>query len=400
MKKMSIAFGLLFLVLLVAACGDSNSYLDGMSTPRFALEKEINACQVMHDTAFEGYDIGRYRPGTKAVFLTGINAAKAVAANASASDAQVESALGALYLVRDAFISNRHDMYTSLVEKSYNDLNTAVERVTPNEKEYPIGATNEFRPVWLAQHVAVTNKAEPMENRIAAWQNLRAAYMKFKAVQKFTAVKVSMVCVNPSRFDPTLRMFVADPVPGIPDGTYRFMEFFNNSDEDIDIGSWSIQTFKYKDLSVPGSYVKKINFNTYGDSLVIKARSYLLVSRDDIWAAGVQPDFIVPDMEMYTGDGERGIAVVKVNDNDATNKSPLIVDAVGYTNYQSTSVTAGYYESNILTNTRWFVRKWNATNSNYLQDTDNNRNDFINISVETNRWRLPRNSQYTGNCSW
>jgi len=400
MKSTGIVTSLLFLVLLVAACGDSSSYLDGMSTPRFALEKEVNGCQVMHDTAFEGYDIGRYRPGSKAVLLAGINAAKAVAATAGASDDQLKSALDALYQVKDTFIANRHDMYTSLVEKSYNDLNTAVERLVPEEKEYPVGATNEFKPVWLAQHIAVTNKTEPMENRIAAWQTLRAAYMKFKAVQKFTAVKVSMVCVNPSMFDLDKKLFIADPVPGIPDGTYRFFEFFNNSDEDIDIGSWSIQTFKYKNLSVAGAYVKKINFNTYGDSLVIKARSYLLVSRDDIWAAGVQPDFIVPDMEMYTGDGERGIAVVKVNDNDATNFSPLIVDAVGYTNYQSTSVTAGYYESNILTNTRLFVRKWDSTDSRYLQDTDNNRNDFINISVETNRWRLPRNSQYTGTCAW
>jgi len=183
----------------------------------------------------------------------------------------------------------------------------------------------------------------------------------------------------------------------VPAGTYRYIEIFNNSSEDIDITGWSLQTTKYifnPDGSAGGE-IKKRNFDAKGTAVIVKAKGYLLISKDNVWAAGVDPDFVIDDIDFLMGDGGRGIALVRANDVLVSNYSPLIVDAVGYSN---AAPAAGYYEGRTITNTTMIIRKW-AT-SDTLQDTGANTVDFYNISTNTAVWRLPRNSQWTGDCTW
>jgi len=383
----SMATLLVVVSLALAACGESNTYLDNLDDPRAALKNEVYACQKLHDVSAEGFDIGRFKAGSKALFLTSIQTARVVLDTSGATQVQMETALKSLYAARSLFLSKKYDMYTSLVDKSKNTLDTAVEG--SDVYQFQTGSKAAFQIQWDLYSTDVTNETVAIESRVVAWKALREQYTFFLWKQLAPRVKVSYVCANPKG------------VP-VPANTYRFIELYNNSDVDADITSWSLQTTKYKDpLNADGSVkigleIKKRDFNT-GGTVIVKAKSYLLISNGPVWAAGVTPDFIIEDIDFMMGDGGRGISIVKVNDMLVSNGSPLMVDSVGYSN---ASPAAGYYEGPTITNTTMIIRKPDSGNPNLLQDTENNRNDFYNMSTETNRWRLPRNSSYVGPCTW
>lgn len=375
---------------LLTACGDQDDPIQGSMGDRFVLKNELTACERLYGISVEGYDIGKFRLGSKAVFLPAILSAKTVLDNAASSESQIRTAITNLYAARDLFVSKKYDMYWSLVDKSKNTYDNAVEAVVPGDGQFDTGAKAAFISEWNTYSPAITNESTPPETRIAAWTSLRSAYVVFLSKQRMTAIKISTVSCNPS-----------DKLTGdtsyVPAGTYRYIELFNNSNEDVDITGWSLQTTKYvfnADGS-PNGEIKKRNFDAKGTAVIVKAKGYLLISKDSVWAAGLDPDFVLDDIDFIMGDGGRGIALVRANDVLVSNRSPLIVDAVGYSN---ATPAAGYYEGPPLTNTTMIIRKWATTDT--LKDTDVNADDFYNTSTNTTVWRLPRNSQWTGDCTW
>ena len=90
-------------VLVLASCKKDSSTPTPTPADKTALQAKVNEAQTLYDGAVEGTKPGQYEAGAKNSFQTVLNAAKAVLADASATQTAVTNALAQLQAAMDTF---------------------------------------------------------------------------------------------------------------------------------------------------------------------------------------------------------------------------------------------------------------------------------------------------------
>lgn len=109
-----VMLGGLLLLFILASC-KKNSSPPPPPADKSALQVKVTAAQTLYDGSVEGTKPGQYEAGSKASFLTVLNAAKAVLADANATQSAVTNAIAQLeaamntyltYLIKEIAIEN------------------------------------------------------------------------------------------------------------------------------------------------------------------------------------------------------------------------------------------------------------------------------------------------------
>jgi hypothetical protein len=150
-----------------------------------ALNAAITAAEAQHTAATEGAGNGQYNAGSKATYLTAINAAKAVAADAAATSAQVATAVTNLANATTAFNGQR-------VVVNYTNLNTAITAAQAKHDgavegsvagEYGAGSKATFQTAINDAQAVASNTSATQAEVDAALAALQQADTDFEATK-------------------------------------------------------------------------------------------------------------------------------------------------------------------------------------------------------------------------
>ncbi len=193
--------------------GDSPS-----SVNKTNLLSAISVAQATYGQAVEGNEIGQYRFGSKAEFLVGIQAAKSVYDNSSATQEQVNAALTTLNFKVMIFGYSKNqfsinELFVNLFNSSKVLYNSVVEGAGPGQA----GAGT--KPVFgeaIATARAVKNNSAASPQEIgSAYDSLSAAYGVF--INAFTPNDVTKLQDAFNKVDQAL----VNAVEGVLPGQYR-----------------------------------------------------------------------------------------------------------------------------------------------------------------------------------